>query len=300
MATAPDEPIDRLVRSTPWVARVAWIVVAVVGGTAIETAVEGRSSAVAWTAAIGGWGLWAVAALGLAIASVWALTVVRVVTPLAIAATITAGIGGAPAVDLLLLGTPAIIAVAAVTTAEFGRQWVQASAYGDEERFPLRFPVGAGLAAIVAWAVWTPALIAGPLLLAAQSWIVGAALSLLAIAGVVFLGPRWHRLSLRWFVLVPAGVVIHDPVVLADTFPLRTAQVASIGLAPADTEAADLTGPASGYAVEIATTESVTAVFAFTPAEPNGKAIHLRSFLIAPSRPGRALRSARARGLPVA
>ena len=63
------------------------------------------------------------------------------------------------------------------------------------------------------------------------------------------------------------------------------------------------TGPgalaASGYAIEIATTESVTAVFAFTPAEPNGKAIHLRSFLIAPSRPGLALRSAAARGLPV-
>ena len=99
--------------------------------------------------------------------------------------------------------------------------------------------------------------------------------------------------------LVPAGVVIHDPVVLADTLSLRTAQVASIGLAPADTQAADLTGPASGYAVEVATTESITTVFAYTPSEPNGKAIHLRSFLVAPSRPGRALRSARARGLPV-
>jgi hypothetical protein len=299
MATAPDEPIDRLARLAPWVARVAWIVVAVVGGSAVEAAVEGRSSTVAWTAALGGWGLWAVAALGLAIASVWSLTVVRVVVPLAMVATIGAGIGGATAVDLLLLGAPAIVTAAAIMTAEFGRQYVQASAYGDEERFPLRFPVGAGLAAIVAWVVWAPALIAGPLLLAARSWIGGVLLSLLAIAGIVFLVPRWHRLSLRWFVLVPAGVVVHDPVVLADTFPLRTAQVTSIRLAPADTEAADLTGPASGYAVEIATTESVTAVFAFTPADPNGKAIHLRSFLIAPSRPGRALRSARARGLPV-
>jgi hypothetical protein len=184
-------------------------------------------------------------------------------------------------------------------SAEFGRQWVQASAYGDEERFPLRFPVGAGLAAIVAWALWAPAMIAGPLLLAARSWIAGAVLCVLAVGGVVFLGPRWHRLSMRWFVLVPAGVVVRDPVVLADTFPLRTAQIASIGLATADTEAADLTGPASGYAVEIATTESVTTVFAFTPSEPNGRAIHLRSFLIAPSRPGSALRSANARGLPV-
>jgi hypothetical protein len=294
-----DETIDRLARATPWVARIAWIVVAVVGGTAVESAVADRSAAVAWTAAIGGWGLWAVAALGLAIASTWSLTVVRVVVPLALVATVAAGVGGAPAIDLVLLGGPAIVAAAAVMTAEFGRQYVQASAYGDEERFPLRVPVGAGLAAVAAWLLWATVTIVGPLLIAAQSWVAGVLLSALAVAGVVLLGPRWHRLSKRWFVLVPAGVVVHDPVVLADTFPLRTAQVASIALAPADTQAADLTGPASGYAVEIATTESVTAVFAFTPAEPNGKAIHLRSFLIAPSRPGRALRSARARGLPV-
>ena len=300
MSTASDAPIDRLARSTPWVARLAWILVAVIGGSAVESAVEGRSSAVAWTAAIGGWGLWAVGALGLAVASIWSLTVVRIVVPLSPAATIAAGIGGAPAIDLVLLGGPAVVAAAAVMTAEFGRQWVQASAYGDEERFPLRVPVGAGLAALVSWLVWVPALIAGPFLVAGRSWIAGVVLCVPAIAGAVLLGPRWHRLSLRWFVLVPAGVVIHDPVVLADTFPLRTAQVASIGLASASTEAADLTGPASGYAIEVATTESVTAVFAFTPSEPNGKAIHLRSFLIAPSRPGRVLRSARARGIPMA
>jgi hypothetical protein len=300
MATAAQDPVDRFAGLMPWLARLAWILVAVIGGSAVESAVDGRSSAIAWTAAIGGWGLWAVGALGLAIASVGSLTVVRIVVPMSLVATITAGIGGTTAIDLALLGAPAVVATAAVMTAEFGRQWVQASAYGDEERFPLRFPVGAGLAAIISWLVWAPALTAGPLLIAARSWVGGVLVCVLAIAGVVLLGPRWHRLSLRWFVLVPAGVVVHDPVVLADTFPLRTAQVASIGLAPADTQAADLSGPASGYAVEVATTESVTAVLAFTPAEPNGKAIHLRSFLIAPSRPGRALRSARARGLPVA
>ncbi len=300
MATAAQGPIDRFAGLTPWVARCAWILVAVIGGSAVESAVDGRSSAIAWTAAIGGWSLWAVGALGLAIAAVRALTVVRLVVPMSLVATITAGIGGADAKDLVLLGGPAVVAAAAVMTAEFGRQWVQASAYGDEERFPLRFPVGAGLAAIISWLVWAPTLIAGPLMVAAESWIAGVVLCVLAITGAVLLGPRWHRLSMRWFVLVPAGVVVHDPVVLADTFPLRTAQVASIGLAPADTQAADLTGPASGYAVEVVTTETVTAVFAFTPAEPNGTAIHLRSFLIAPSRPGRALRSAQERGLPVA
>ena len=87
------------------------------------------------------------------------------------------------------------------------------------------------MAAIVTWLVWAPALIAGPLLVAAKSWIAGGCCAR-GDRRRAFLGPRWHRLSLRWFVLVPAGVVVHDPVVLADTFPLRTAQVASIGLAP--------------------------------------------------------------------
>ena len=97
---------------------------------------------------------------------------------------------------------------------------------------------------------------------------------------------------------VPAGLVVHDPVVLADTLMLRTRQVGRIRLAPADTEAADLTGPASGYALEISTTESVSAVFAFTPSEPDGKAIHLTAVLVSPSRPGEALLLAREHGLP--
>jgi hypothetical protein len=286
-------------RAVPWVARVGWIVVAVVGGSAVQAAVDGRSSAVVWTTAIGGWLLWGIVALALTIASVRSLTVARVGVPLAVIATVAAAIGGAPAVDLLGLGVPAIITLGAVSAAEFGRQFVQASAYGDEERFPLRMPVGAGAAAVASWLIWAPALVAGPLLLAGGQWIVGIALTALAVGGGVFLGPRWDRLSQRWFVLVPAGIVLRDPVVLADTFPLRSGQVAHIGLAAADTEAADLTGPASGYAIEVATVESVTTVFAFTPDEPNGRAIHLRSFLVAPSRPGAVLAAAKRRGLPV-
>jgi hypothetical protein len=93
--------------------------------------------------------------------------------------------------------------------------------------------------------------------------------------------------------------VLHDPVVLADTLALRAAQVANMRLAPADTEAADFTGPASGYAIEVATTESITAVYAFTPSDPNGRAVHLTAFLVSPSRPGQVLRASAARGLRV-
>lgn len=286
-------------RAVPWIARVAWVLVAVVGGRALEAAVDGRSSAVRWTTAIGGWGLFAAVAVALLIPSVISLTVSRVGSPLALVAAVAAAIAGSPGVDIALLAVPAIVAVAAIFTAEFGRWMIQASAYGDEDRLPLRCPVPVGAAAIVSWLVWAPAVIGGPLALAARNLLVGIPVTLLAIATTVFVGPRWHKLSRRWLVLVPAGLVVHDPVVLADTLMVRTGQILGLGLARADTEAADLTGPASGYAVQIDTSETVSTVFAFTPKEPNGRAIHMTGFLITPSRPGEALRRARDRGLTI-
>ncbi len=297
---ATNGALGAVAAAMPWIARVAWVLVAVVGGAAVESAVDGRSAAVRWTAAVTGWVIWAIVALALAIGSTVTLTIARVATPLALVAALMAAVAGAPAADVALLTVPAAIAVLAVLSADFGRRYVQASAYGDEQRFPLRAPAAAGAAAIITWVLWAAAFACGPFLLVARQWVLGAVLTFVATTGAVLLAPRWHRLSRRWFVLVPAGAVVHDPVVLADTLALRTAQIAQLRLAPADTGAADLTGPASGYAVEVTTTESVTAVFAFTPREPNGKAIHLQAFLVAPSRPGEALRAARARGLPVA
>jgi hypothetical protein len=290
-------PSLNLARALPWIARIGWIIVAVFGGAAIEAAVEDRSAQVRYIAAIGGWAVWGAIALALAIASVRSLTAIRVGTPLALVATAAVALAGAPAVEIALLGFPAFVTCAAAFSAELGRRFVQASAYGDEERFPLRAPAAVGAAAIAAWIIWSICLLSGPLLLGAESWVFGSLFTALAVAGIVLLGPRWDRLSQRWFVLVPAGLVLHDPVVLADTLALRKSQVSNIRLAPASTEAVDFTGPASGYAIEVTTTESVNAVFAFTPSEPNGRAIHLTAFLISPSRPGQVLRASAARGL---
>ncbi len=292
-----DRPIAA--RAIPWVARIAWVLVAVVGGGALESAVSDRSDAVRWTTTIGGWTLFAIVAVGLMIPAVISLTITRVGAPLAVAAAGAAALAGSPGLDVALLAGPAIVAVAAIFSAEFGRWMVQASAYGDEDRLPLRSPVPAGTAAIVSWVVWALALLGGPLALAAGNWPAGIPVTALAVAATVFVGPRWHTMSRRWLVLVPAGLVVHDPVVLADTLMVRTDQILGLGLARADTEAADLTGPASGYAVQVDTSDTVSTVFAFTPQEPNGRAIHMTGFLIAPSRPGEALRCARTRGLPI-
>jgi hypothetical protein len=298
-ASRPAGTAAMLARVLPWVARVAWILVAVVGGAALEAGIEGRSAGVRWTAAIGGWGIFGAVAVALLIPSVRSLTISRLAAPLAPVAAVVAGFGGAPGAEVAMLAVPASIAVAAIFSAEVGRWMVQASAYGDEDRLPLRSPVPAGTAAVVTWVLWAAAIIAGPLLLAAQNLVVGLPIGIVAIASTILLGPRWHKMSRRWLVLVPAGLVVHDPVVLADTLMVRTDQLLGIGLARADTEAADLTGPASGYAMQVDTSESVSTVFAFTPQEPNGKAIHMTGFLVAPSRPGEALRLASLRRIPI-
>lgn len=281
-----------------WIARIAWLAVAVAGGAAVEAATSGRSEAVRWTSAVGGWALWGLVAAALVIPSVRSLTGVRLLTPVSLVVVAVTGFAGATALELILLGLPAFVASAAIFTAEFGRTWIQSTAYGNEDRMPLRPPVAAGAAAAVSWCAWCGCLLAGPLLLAAQMWIAGGVLTVAAAAGVGLLGPRWHRLTLRWLVFVPAGLVVHDPVVLADTLMVPTRQIERIHLAPASTGAADLTGPASGYALEISTTESVSTVFAFTPREPDGRAIHMTAFLVSPSRPGEALRVAAGHGLP--
>ncbi|MFT4866417.1 MAG: hypothetical protein ACI8RE_002615, partial [Ilumatobacter sp.] len=282
-----------------WVARVAWIVVAVFGGAALQGAVEGRSEAVRWTTGVGGWAPWGAVMLALAIPSVRSLTIARVLAPLAVPVAIGVVVGGAEAIQVAALAIPAGLALFAIFTADVGRQFVQASSYGDEERLPLRFPVAAGSAAIVTWALWAPIIVFGPLLLAAKEYVFGGLLSVIGAASLGLLLPRWHRFSRRWLVLVPAGLVVHDPIVLADTLMVRSDQLGGMRLAPADTEAADLTGPASGYAIEVQALETVTTVLAFTPQDPGGKALHLTGFLISPSRPGKALATAAARGIPL-
>jgi hypothetical protein len=287
-----------LSRALPWVARVAWLAV-VAGGGALQAAVDERSDGVRWVTGIGGWALWGSVVVALLIPSTFSLAWIRVVGPLTIVAAIGTLVGGAPAGDVALLTVPSLIALAAFFSPEVGRWMVQQSAYGDEDRLPLRAPVAAGAAAVVSWSVWAAAIVIGPLALGASNLAVGIPLTVIAVALSAYVGPRWLLMAKRWLVLVPAGLVVHDPIVLADTLMVKTNQLQTIRLAPADTEAADLTGPTSGYAIEISTTESVSTVFSFTPQEPNGKAIHMTGFLVAPSRPGAALLRATERGLPV-
>ncbi len=288
--------IERLL---PWLLRLLWVAVLVTGDVALDGATADASAAVARTTQFGALAVWILGVGAMALPAVTSLTAVRLIVPAAVPAAVIALASGTDPTDGALFLAVAVITAMVALSADLGRVYVQASAYGDEDRHLLRPPAAYAIASLVLWALCVGAAIAGPLLIASDHWVPGALLSVTAIGGIALGRPRWHRLSRRWFVVVPVGVVIHDQVVLAETVMLRRHELAGIRLAPMGTEAADLTGPASGHAVEISTLEPTTAILAATPTEPRGKAIHLSSCLIAPTRPGRALRAAAARSLPV-
>ncbi len=298
----------RAVRPTPsqrpislhvWAARVLWLVVVVVGGSGFGEALADHGRAVQLTATAALWAGWATVALTLAVPSALGLTLSRVLVPVGLVAALVALVDHGVSTGTVSAVVSAFLAAAVVAGGEYGQAMVQASAYGDEQRFLLRPPAAFYLPTAVSWAVLCAALTAGPLLLAARQWIVGGLLCAAAVAATWFLLPRFHRLTRRWVVLVPAGLVLHDHVVLAETAMFRAQEVVRARLALADTEAADLTGPAGGHAVEVTVSPTATVVLAGTRSQPGGRAIHLTAFLCAPTRPGRLLRAAGERRLPV-
>ena len=280
--------------------RVLWLLVGITGWLAIGAALQDRSGTAAVVVEVAALAVFGVTIAALVVPSTVSLTVARLAAPLPVAAAVAALVGGAGVARGAAFLAVAAVDALAVFGGEAGQAFAQASAYGDEARYPLRPPVAYLLPVVLAWVLWAAALLAGVLLLAGAQWAVGGVLTALAVAAAWPLGVRCHRLSRRWLVVVPAGVVIHDHLVLAETLLVQRTQLHRLGLALADTQAADLTGPAAGHAIDIAVRESVRIAFAPTRADSAGRAIHAHSFLVAPTRPGRALVAAQAQDLPVA
>ena len=278
-----------------WVLRALWVALAPLLAASISGGLEhaapaGRvtASILWWVVVAAGWGLTGIGEV-VVVPSSAALTGVRMVAPLTVPVAALALVGGAgTAVGGAALGV-AVVTAAVALSGETAEAFVQASAYGQERRFPLRTPAVILPAAVLVWLVWAAAVVAAGVLLGNGAWALGGALAAVAAALTLPVVRRLHALARRWLVLVPAGVVLHDPVVLGESLMLPTANVASFGLALAGTEALDLTGPAGGHAVEIRAREMVLAQLRAGRSRPAGTAVHVQSYLTAPVRPGRAL-----------
>ena len=113
------------------------------------------------TGTVGAWTGWAAGALALAVTGVVTLTRCGRSCPLPSSSPLPLRSAERLAAAILALAVPAVVAAVLVGSADTGRRYVQAVAYGDERRFPLRPPLGYLAATVVSWAVWVAAVVDG-------------------------------------------------------------------------------------------------------------------------------------------
>ena len=180
----------------------------------------------------------------------------------------------------------AVVAVA-VFRPGLGRVFCQGSAYGDEARYPLRPPGALVLGPLpLLWLFMAAAIAGGPLLLAARQWAPGVVVTLIAALALAVLPRRFHLLSRRFLVFVPAGLVVHDHLVLAETALFRWIEVRSVERALSGTTALDLTGGALGAALEVTLDGEQTVVRA-TGRARTPEVVATPAFLCRPTLAGR-------------
>ncbi|HEV7526512.1 MAG TPA: hypothetical protein VGP92_16205, partial [Acidimicrobiia bacterium] len=211
-----------------WCARVIWALLPVTTGTAFGDATQGWSTAPARLATVFAWVLWALGLFALFAPRPWGLTLLRVVAPMGVALvvlSVSSTSASAAIVAFVGSGLAAVLALSAPVASATAN----ALAYGDEHRFMLRIPMPLLLGPIpVAVAVAGLGAGSGPLLLADGRYALGAITAVLGIPVAALVVRALHPLSCRWFVLVPAGIAIADPLTLTEPVLVRREHIASL------------------------------------------------------------------------
>lgn len=282
-------------QTTTWLLRLAWVVLPFTAGPAFADALDGASTPVRTLASIGLWVGWAAVVVATLVPRPIGLTALRVVAPATLVALVAAAAGGHTSVPGLV--DAALVCVLAAMP-EVATAFVNGAAYPNERRFPLRAPGPLLLGPIeLAWAVVVAGVSAGPLLLAAHQWALGAIAIAVGFPLAFFLGRSLHLLSRRWVVLVPAGLVLHDPMSLRDPVLFQRQTIELLHPAPADTDSLDLTQRSMGLAVELLLHEKVPMTLV-RPGRRAGEEGASARLLFAPARPGAVLAAAADRRIP--
>lgn len=293
--------MPRLTDVLPWAPAVAWATLPFTAGPALAAALEPTASTFATTASVGLWALWAVGLISAVVPRPATLTAIRTLFPASVVAALWAAVAtpDAGGREALALAVTVLVAGLALAPA-VGARFVDGASYGPERRMPLR-PSGWLLAGPIqlAWAVAVVGATAGPLLLATGAWVPGAAAVAVGWPAAAVAGRALHGLTARVVVFVPAGLVVVDPAALDGALPLLRPRLTSLGPAPADTQALDLTLGALGLAVEVRLDQPQAVVRARRRGGPPLAPVEVDRVLVAPSRPGAMLAEARRRGLRV-
>ena len=288
-----------------WAFAVVWVTLPFIAGPALADTLDPRSPMFRTVVSVALWVVWGATLLAALVPRTVTLTAIRIVAPASVAAVIwgaavTPSAGPADLVAIVVTAVATAVALLPTT----GDEYVNGSSYGDERRFPLRAPLALLLGPIeLAWAVVVVGVVGGPLLLAAQVWAVGALALLIGWPLAWWVVRSLHTLSRRWLVFTPAGLVLHDQLVVVEAMLVVRRQLASIAPALADTTARDLTLASPGLVLEIRMTEPLA--ISPTPArrvrgeQPGVVSTDVDAVLVTPTRPGVVLTEATRRRLPV-
>lgn len=259
-----------------WLARVVWVLVGVVAPW--STLSHGRSNEVSVVLNAWGWTGWTAVLVAIMVPSAISLTVVRTVAPLAAVAAVVDG-----NVPNTVVAVAAIILLFLPDSVDC---LVQGGAYGAETRFLLRTPVPYLVPAVLVWGMFVGSLVGGTLLLAARQYATGVPLAVVGVGLAVLVPRRLHRLARRWLVIVPAGIVVHDHMVLAETMMVRRSQTRELSVADANGEAADLTGGVFGRRIIISMLQADKVILSPITMRTLGtsEALHVQMFSVAPRR----------------
>jgi hypothetical protein len=201
-----------------WVLRLVWLALPLAAGAATADALDGWSDATRLLAIALLWLAWGMGLLTLLAPRPVGLTTARIVAPTFVVLALVIAIGGGTSTGAAIAAVLGALAAAAlVADPAFAIACVNGVAYGDELRHPLRTPPGLYVAPVpLARALVVAGLVAGPLLLADESVPIGVVALVLGWPAATFAARALHVLARRWVVLVPAGVVIVDPMTIAD------------------------------------------------------------------------------------
>ena len=223
------------------VARVAWLASALLPNS---LGVAGGAPPSPWFL----WAAWGLVAVAVLVHHPLSLTVVRFVGPLVAAhgaaRLVVSEVDWGLAAGIALQGVAIVIGY----SSRFGAVHVQAAAYGHERRHLLRPPVAVILPLVLLWLLTA---VAGGIAVTAVALTTAIPAGVIFVVLLAFSLRRALVLARRWLVFVPAGIALHDPLMLRDTFMVRSHDVRGLRLATGDSEAFDATGTTWGTSLEL-------------------------------------------------
>jgi hypothetical protein len=286
-----------------WLLRVAWVTLPVTAGPAASASLATWSEAPRVAAAVLLWVAWAAGLLATLAPRPAMLTILRVIAPAFVIAAVLAAIDGEASTIAVVGALVATIVCALLASGhDIASAAANAIAYGDEQRYPLRVPPALFLGPLPGARLLVMASVVAPVLLLADGEIVLGIVALLVGAALVLLLRRsLDSLSRRWVVLVPAGLVVVDPLSLADPTLFLREHVRHVAPEPptaAPEGVLDLRLGAGAGSVSVRFDEPVELTRA-ARGRHGGATVTTQEIMVAVARHDQLLRKAAERRLPV-